>query len=218
MPPHRRRLGTALLLALALHALALLLAGLLPWREQAVTQPPLAITLRTQPPVVLPAPQRLPLPPAQVRPLPPPAMVPDLPAPVRPADAPSTPAAPTTAPATPAQPVTTAAPAPRAAAEPSPRIAVYGLDGRLKLPASVLEGEPAPVPSWVDAPREAAPWEQRADPLVYEPTAFEPYWKPVDETLLGEFFRRNTRTRTFKLPDGTRVTCSWVLIIGGCGW
>jgi hypothetical protein len=74
------------------------------------------------------------------------------------------------------------------------------------------------VASYIPVPRDAAPWEQRIDPMVYEPTAFEEIWKPDQESLMGEFFRRSTVTKTFKTPWGTKVTCSWVLIVGGCGW
>ena len=214
--PRRTRFVAALVLALVLHGIGLLLLQQFAWRPQSRESAPLRIELLSAPQQApLPAPQRL----QPLRPVPSVPAVPRarldpvlLPPPPREGTAP--------APAVARAPVRAAvrAPQPAAPAALSPRVAVFGRDGRLRVPESVLEGPAAPVASWVDAPRTPAPWDQRIDPLVYAPTALEPLWKPDSESLLHEFIRRSTKTRTFKLPDGTRVTCSWVLLVGGCGW
>jgi hypothetical protein len=119
----------------------------------------------------------------------------------------------------PAPTVATRAPRAVTTASPTPaRIVLFDTDGSLRVPEGVLDAGPEPVASYIPVPRDAAPWEQRIDPMVYEPTAFEEIWKPDQESLMGEFFRRSTVTKTFKTPWGTKVTCSWVLIVGGCGW
>ncbi|PZQ18300.1 MAG: hypothetical protein DI564_03020 [Rhodanobacter denitrificans] len=99
-------------------------------------------------------------------------------------------------------------------------------------------GEPAP--RWIDrsgAPRMPAPVAaprtfsnrplREADapdplahrsPLPYAPTRFEKYWAPRDETLGGQWLREHTVSRTVDLPQGYQLRCTWMLILGGCGW
>ena len=216
--PRRSRFVAALVLALVLHGIGLLLLQQVAWRPPSPASAPLTVEL-------LSAPQRPALPaPVRLQPLRPVPSVPTVPRtrvdPVLPPPPSREGTAPAPAPAAARAPARAAVRAPQPAAPTalSPRVAVFGRDGRLRVPESVLEGPAAPVASWVDAPRTPAPWDQRIDPLVYAPTALEPLWKPDSESLLHEFIRRSTKTRTFKLPDGTRVTCSWVLLVGGCGW
>ena len=240
---HARRprapMAPALALALALHLLVLAVLDAW-WRRggEAVPRPaaitvvlapraapraaePVAPEIRRAPTATEPAVAAAPAPrppavPAAADPRPPVAPSPAPPVAAR--SAPEQPRKPAAAPVQSAAPPPSQVPATAAATPPTERIVLFAPDGRLRVPTAVLQGEPPPVPSWIAAPHVLAPWDDRVDPLVYEPTALEPIWKPDGESLLDEFMRRSTRTRTFRTPWGSKVTCSWVLIVGGCAW
>jgi hypothetical protein len=61
----------------------------------------------------------------------------------------------------------------------------------------------------------------RVNPLPYQPTRFDRYFPPVDETLGGEIVRKTTITQTWVTPWGTQVTCSSSLVLAMlviCDW
>jgi len=220
--PSRLPIAWAWLLAVALHIAALLLLDLT-LRDRAVpaTPTPLDIVLvrAAEPP---PAPPKIVEPPTPAQPPAQPAAPPQ-PAPEAPAPTPAAPrpTAAAVAPAPPAQrppPVQVQTEAQRPDDPVPTRVVLFDADGSLRVSDAVLQGDPAPVAAYIPVPREIPPWETRADPLVYEATAFEPIWKPDRESILEEFVRKQTVTKKFKTPWGTKVTCSWVLIIGGCAW
>ncbi len=136
-----------------------------------------------------------------------------------PARAASIPSAP--APAAPAGTTSAVPPAAAAAArseperdEPAPRW--IDRSGAPRLPAPVA----APGTFSNRPPRETGvpdPLAHRS-PLPYAPTRFEKDWAPRDETLGGQWLREHTVSRTVDLPQGYQVRCTWMLILGGCGW
>lgn len=222
----RTPIVSAWVLALLAHVLALwLLDALVDGRRAERQREPLDIVLvRASPPLPAappdPGPEPVREPPPVPEPEPEPEPEPQPPPTPEPASASTAPLASEPVPAAPApEPVVATPQAPAATTPPAlRRIVLFETDGRLRVPEGVLDGDPEPAASYIPVPRDAPPWEQKIDPLVYEPTAFEAIWKPDQESLMGEFFRRSTVTKTFKTPWGTKVTCSWVLIVGGCGW
>ena len=55
-------------------------------------------------------------------------------------------------------------------------------------------------------------------PLPYKPTPFDRYWKPDDETLLGEWVRKATRKTVYdtaaERASPAKPSCS----SAACGW
>jgi len=100
----------------------------------------------------------------------------------------------------------------------SPVPGVFDRSGRVLLPQENAVG---------DAERFAAqapPEDYRPDPMAhlaplpYKPTRFDKYWKPDDETLLGEWVRKATRKTVYDTRGGTRITCEAFLFFSACGW
>jgi hypothetical protein len=59
----------------------------------------------------------------------------------------------------------------------------------------------------------------RTLPSSGRPSRFEHAWAaPEGETLAGEVGRRTTVSGSWRTPWGTQISCSWSLIVGGCGW
>jgi hypothetical protein len=140
--------------------------------------------------------------PIQLTPTPPPPPTPMPPtrmrAPARPAAA----AAPAPAPATAA---TAAAPA-------SPRpLRLYTPDGRIRLPAAAASSK-APVAGNLQGDTHIM---RGYDPLHYQPTPFEPYFPPLDESAGGAVVRRVVdtvvKTKAIDLPRGVHLQCKTVL-------
>ncbi|HUD43122.1 MAG TPA: hypothetical protein VMR06_14115 [Dokdonella sp.] len=150
---------------------------------------------------------------------------------------------PIAAPAVPAPPPSSATPMPYVSAPAAPRAAA---DDTAAAPLAADTGatpEPDrtdPAPRWIErdgTPRLPAPvaaprtFSNRPlreagapdplahrSPLPYAPTRFEKDWAPRDETLGGQWLREHTVSRTVDLPQGYQVRCTWMLILGGCGW
>ena len=55
-------------------------------------------------------------------------------------------------------------------------------------------------------------------PLPYQPTRFDRYWKPDDETLLGEWVRKASKESSYDTKYGTRINCKAFLFLMTCGW
>lgn len=97
----------------------------------------------------------------------------------------------------------------------SPTSVLFNPDGSLRLPEALpgaSAGEKpfqAPVAAALPTPR---------NPVRYRATRFDPAWKPDSETLLDRAFRAITIEKAYDTAYGTRFQCSWLLVIGGCGW
>ncbi|SFN20211.1 hypothetical protein [Dokdonella immobilis] len=95
---------------------------------------------------------------------------------------------------------------------------VFDRSGRVLLPKESGVGDPArfaakvPEKTWRPDPM------AHLSPLPYKPTPFDKYWKPADETLLGEWVRKATRKSVHDTRGGTRITCEAFLFFSACGW
>jgi len=117
-----------------------------------------------------------------------------------------------------ARPAATAPPAPppaaaaTAAAPASSRpLRLYGTDGRILLPAAAASSK-APVANNLRGDTHVM---QGYDPLHYQPTPFEPYFPPLDESAGGAAVRRVVdtvvKTKDIDLPRGVHLKCKTVL-------
>jgi hypothetical protein len=103
--------------------------------------------------------------------------------------------------------------------EPPPRIQLFNPDGSMNLSQDVIDASNATRPRGFQSPQPApAPWERQQPAVPYDPTVFENRWKPDGESAFQEVVRRATATKAFRTPWGSTVECTWVLIMGGCGW
>lgn len=114
-------------------------------------------------------------------------------------------------------PEESSAPAASSRAEPSPAPQFYDRDGRVRLPDAKAFDAETPFPQLPIVPTEGNPFVHRS-PLPYEPTRFDKYFPDVRETLGGELVRKSIVKRSGRLPWGTYVECTWILIFGGCNW
>jgi len=108
------------------------------------------------------------------------------------------------------------APASEAAAT---ELRLFDVNGRVRLPGST-PGDLSAISAFPASPlavHDGDPFARR-NTVPYEPTRFESVWAPRDETLGGELLRKLALERTFLTPWGTQVTCSWLLVLGGCSW
>lgn len=96
---------------------------------------------------------------------------------------------------------------------------LFHRDGSIDLPDTDHAGnDPAAFgPRKRMAPYSPDPMVHRS-PLPYAPTKFEGMWAPRDESLLGEWVRNATRSKSWDTQGGTRISCSAFLFFGGCGW
>ena len=54
--------------------------------------------------------------------------------------------------------------------------------------------------------------------IILRGAGFAEFWPSENETATQRFVRRATVKKSFRTPWGTRITCAWSLVIGGCGW
>jgi len=95
---------------------------------------------------------------------------------------------------------------------------LFNRDGTIDLPTAPADADPAAFGSRKQvAPYTPDPMVHQS-PLPYVPTLFERDWKPRDETLLDQWVRSATVTRTWDTRGGNRISCSVFLFIGGCGF
>lgn len=128
---------------------------------------------------------------------------------------PPTPPARTQSPARPgvaAAPAAAPAPAATAAAPASPRpLRLYTTDGRILLPAAAASSKPVVAGNLQGDTHIMRGY----DPLHYEPTPFEPYFPPLDESAGGAAVRRVVdtvvKTKEVSLPRGVHLQCKTVL-------
>lgn len=124
---------------------------------------------------------------------------------------------------------------PAAAPSPSPsakteKLDLYGSDGRLKLPADLLDqidrkyGDKRVFSYQVPRMDEGAKLWNRPPPVIYEDTRFAQYWKPDQDiltALLTEMVEKTTKEVRMKLPgrSNSTVVCRVSLLAfgGGCG-
>ncbi|MBN8480420.1 MAG: hypothetical protein J0L88_02395 [Xanthomonadales bacterium] len=98
---------------------------------------------------------------------------------------------------------------------------VFNRDGSVNLPdadSTAVAADPTAFGRRQRTPAYTPDPMAHRSPLPYEPTRFERDWAPRDESLLGEWLRRSTRTTSRDTRGGTRITCSAFLFFGGCGW
>ena len=140
--------------------------------------------------------------------------------------------------ALPARPSPQAAPRPKpsvvpgnSAAQKKPqKLELYGSDGRLKLPADLLDqidrkyGDKRVFSYQVPRMDDGAKLWNRPPPVVYEDTRFAQYWKPDQDlltALLTEMVEKTTREVRIKMPgkSNSTVVCRVSLLAfgGGCG-
>jgi hypothetical protein len=116
------------------------------------------------------------------------------------------------------------------AVPPRKRLELYGEDGRLKLPADMLEqidrkfGDTRTFDYQVPGMERAEKLLHRPPPIVYEGTRFDEYWKPDQDlltALLTEMVEKTTREVRVKVPGRSQSTmvCKVSLLAfgGGCG-
>jgi hypothetical protein len=201
-PPYDRRgIAVALFVALILHLVGLWLVR--DWMRLHLPEEDRSDVIRVslvEPPV--PAPLS---PPEPVEDEPPPAVEAPRPVP-RAASRPSQPSA--------AAPVVSATPAQQGV----PQVHLYNADGSLDVSTLAKEPESGPFYEFRAPTFVQAPMMKHTSPLPYTPTKFEEYWPSDNETIVDEFFRRSTKTATMRTPWGGGITCSWMIIIGGCGF
>ncbi|UXI67287.1 hypothetical protein [Tahibacter amnicola] len=65
---------------------------------------------------------------------------------------------------------------------------------------------------------ETAPFMKHGNAYKPRETAFADAWAPSDESAVERFVRRATVKKSFRTPWGSRISCAWSLVIGGCGW
>jgi hypothetical protein len=119
-----------------------------------------------------------------------------------------------------ARPAAAAAPAPApapsrtaTAAAPAspPPLRLYTTDGRIRLPAAAASSKPAVAGNLQGDTHVMRGY----DPLHYEPTPFEPYFPPIDESAGGAVVRRVVdtvvKTKDIDLPRGVHLKCKTVL-------
>ena len=99
-----------------------------------------------------------------------------------------------------------------------PQVHLYEADGRLDVSNLPKEPEAGPFYEFRAPAIVQSPMMKHDSPFPYQSTAFEEYWPPDDETIVGEFFRRHTTTKTMRTPWGGGIQCSFMLFIGGCGF
>jgi hypothetical protein len=154
-----------------------------------------------------------------------PSQAPDIARTIAPAVTPSSPPSdvPRAAPRVEVETRSIVAPSPDVASTPTtadtPTLRLFHRDGSIDLPDGDTEaGDPAAFGSRKRvAPYSPDPMVHRS-PLPYEPTMFERVWAPRDESLLGEWVRNATRSKSWDTQGGTRISCSAFLFFGGCGW
>lgn len=106
----------------------------------------------------------------------------------------------------------------------APSVRIFRRDGSIDLPDTDSSGaDPARRdPAAFGLRKRVAPYSPdpmvHRSPLPYAPTPFEPFWVPRDETLLGEWVRKATRSTSWETQGGTRISCTAFLFFGGCGW
>ena len=134
--------------------------------------------------------------------------------------------APVPPPPPPPQPVEEATPADAMSARfiapetPPPQLRLYNEDGSMRLSQDVIDASniPAPRPGYRSPLAEAARVKPRPPPISYDPTVFSKYWAPGSESAFDSLVRRSTASKKFRTPWGSTIQCTWVLIMGGCGW
>ena len=99
---------------------------------------------------------------------------------------------------------------------------LYNSDGSVRLaetPGSAAPGQPpGTITEEIADLDRAGTWLRRA-PNDYEPTTFDPYWRP-NETLLAEWVRKSVSTIRIPIPGTNKhIVCQTVLLVvgGGCG-
>ncbi|MBP6691153.1 MAG: hypothetical protein KA911_09020 [Xanthomonadales bacterium] len=105
--------------------------------------------------------------------------------------------------------------------EPPPAtLQLFNTDGSIRMSQDVVDASniPAPRPGFRSPLMDAAKAKPKPPPITYDPTVFARYWAPEGETAVQSAFRRATVSRKFKTPWGSTIQCTWVLVIGGCGW
>ena len=93
-----------------------------------------------------------------------------------------------------------------------PSVRIYGPDG--KIDVSHLSQAPT---SDFTAPA-VVPSAKKAPALPYRPSAFASQWPSDRENAFQEFVRKRTVTKTWRTKWGGGFSCSWSLLVGGCGW
>lgn len=101
---------------------------------------------------------------------------------------------------------------------PRPVPGVFDRSGRVLLPQENGVGDRARFAAQAPAENYRPDPMAHLAPLPYKPTPFDKYWKPGDETLLGEWVRKATRKTVHDTRGGTRITCEAFLFFSACGW
>ena len=89
---------------------------------------------------------------------------------------------------------------------------LFNTDGSVRVPGNATGNASKPgAPGSKQAQRadadRASKWLDRPD-FPYEPTMFDKYWRPTDETLLGEWVRRAIREVEIPIPGTSKkVKC-----------
>lgn len=98
----------------------------------------------------------------------------------------------------------------------APALDLYTTQGGIKLRDTTLA--PAANPDTFPSHSRLSDPLRHRDPLPYASTRFEKTWRPRDETLGDALLRKVTVSHTWRTHAGTQISCTWLLIVGGCGW
>ncbi len=102
-------------------------------------------------------------------------------------------------------------------------VRLFRSDGSVFLPIEQGDPDPAAFGSRrKDAPFAVNPMTHRS-PLPYTPTMFERDWDPHDDELMPLEWLKSAMVekswrKSWDTRGGTRITCEFLLILGGCGW
>jgi len=110
------------------------------------------------------------------------------------------------------------APAGDPVAQAEPRLKLFNPDGSMHLSQETVKAAEPAAPLYRTREVVMPHFMRRRSPIAYAPTRFESSWVPRDETMVGEFFRKAVVEKTFKTPWGTRISCTWIIVLGGCSF